>query len=114
GTGQTDGYSGFEGASDDGVTIEQIIQPRTRREHVAVIIGGLATDYCVRATALDAAKQAERVREENNGRISVFVARDAIRAVNLAPGDGDKAIQEMKDAGVVFVPSHDYTGKRQS
>ena len=103
GTGQTDGYSGFDGEAIDHTTIEQIIQPRTLRERVAVLIGGLATDYCVRATALDAAKQADRVREARQGVIDVYVLEDAIRAVNVQPEDGARAIQEMKDAGIQFV-----------
>ena len=48
GVGQTDGYSGWEGQSDTGETLETIITPRTPHEKVQVFLGGLATDFCVR------------------------------------------------------------------
>ena len=55
-----------------------------------VVVVGLATDYCVKATALDAA----RLGYETN------VLTDAIAAVDLEPGDGARAIDEMAAAGV--------------
>lgn len=111
GTGQTDGYSGFDGKAADGATIEQILQPRTPRERVAAILGGLATDYCVKATALDAAAQSNRAHEARQGVIDVFVATDAIRAVNLQPDDGEKARQEMEAAGVQLVTTAELIGE---
>ena len=54
-----------------------------------VVICGLATDYCVRATALDA---------RGHG-YPTTVLEDAIRAVDLEPGDGDRAVEEMLAAG---------------
>lgn len=58
-----------------------------------LVIGGLATDYCVRATAL-AARAAG---------FDVEVIAEAVRAVDVAPGDGDRALDEMRAAGVVIV-----------
>lgn len=58
-----------------------------------VIIGGLATDYCVRATSLAA----------RSAGFAVAVIADAVRAVNVDPGDGERALDEMRDAGVVIV-----------
>jgi len=55
-----------------------------------VVICGLATDYCVRATALDA---------RGHG-YPTTVLEDAIRAVDLEVGDGDRAVEEMLAAGV--------------
>jgi nicotinamidase/pyrazinamidase len=55
-----------------------------------VFMGGLATDYCVKATALDA-------REAG---MAVAVFEDAVRAVNLQPGDGQRALEEMTGRGV--------------
>jgi nicotinamidase/pyrazinamidase len=54
---------------------------------------GLATDYCVNATALDGMKEGFRVR----------VLWDAIRAVDLKEGDGDRAIAEVEAAGAEIV-----------
>ncbi len=107
GMGQTDGYSGYEGVTKDNITIEQLVAPRSPKERVAVILGGLATDYCVKATALDAAKQADRVRAAKQGVIDVYVAEDAIRAVNIQPGDSTSAIAEMRAAGIIITTSTD-------
>ena len=54
------------------------------------MIGGLATDYCVKATALDAIGLG----------YATTVLLDGIRAVDLAPGDGDRALAELGAAGV--------------
>lgn len=78
----SDAYSGFEGTD----LAEQIKALKCMR----VFIGGLATDYCVRATALDARRLG----------IDVFVLRDAVRAVNIHPGDGERALREMIAAGI--------------
>lgn len=107
GTGQTDGYSGFEGATEDGLTIEQIIQPRTPRERVAVLVGGLATDYCVRATVLDAARQARSAATAQQGTIEVYALIDAMRAVNLNPDDETKALSEMQSAGARIIRTNE-------
>jgi nicotinamidase/pyrazinamidase len=58
-------------------------------------IAGLATDYCVKFTALDAAAEG----------FEVFVIADACRGVDLHPGDVAKAVEEMKSAGVRVVTS---------
>ena len=87
GLGDTDCYSGFD---------ETDLADQLRLNGVEeVFIGGLTTDYCVKTTALDALK---------NG-FSVKVLRDAIKPVNLQPGDGDRAIEEMLAAGAAVVTS---------
>jgi nicotinamidase/pyrazinamidase len=91
GTGGEDGYSGFSvrdprsGAGGE-TGLEAIL-----REHriQRAVIAGLATDYCVRETALDAVRRG----------FSTTVLRDAIRAVDLQPGDGERAIADMEAAG---------------
>ena len=93
GMGQTDGYSGFEGVANRGLTIENLILPKAR-ERVALAIGGLATDFCVLQTVLDALKVDQR-----EGAVRVFVPTDAVRAVNLQPGEGDHALEQMAAAG---------------
>jgi nicotinamidase/pyrazinamidase len=57
-----------------------------------IYVGGLATDYCVRATTLDARKAG----------FTVSVLTDACRAVNLTPNDGQRALDEMVAAGATL------------
>ena len=57
------------------------------------MVGGLATDYCVKATALDSARLGH----------PTAVLGDGIRAVDLAPGDGDRALAELAAAGVAIL-----------
>ncbi|MBI4158133.1 MAG: isochorismatase family protein [Candidatus Yanofskybacteria bacterium] len=57
-----------------------------------VYIGGLAIDYCVKATALDAVKLG----------FKTYLLTDACRAVNVKPGDDIRALSEMANAGVEF------------
>lgn len=85
-----DGYSGFtmrDAAGDEHPTeLEAVL----REEGVSrVVICGLATDYCVRATALDAVRLG----------FKTIVLTDAIAAVDLVPGDGERALAEMAAAG---------------
>lgn len=92
GTNGEDGYSGF--ATRDPVTGEEIptkLDDLLRARGVRrVVVVGLATDYCVKATALDAV----RLGYETS------LMTDAVAAVDLAPGDGDRALDEMRNAGV--------------
>ncbi len=60
---------------------------------VRLFVGGLATDYCVRASVLDALREGFRV----------FWLEDASRAVNVRPGDGKRAAEEMLVAGAVAI-----------
>ncbi len=59
-------------------------------------IGGLATDYCVKATVLDG---------RENG-FEVFVIEDGIRGIDVTPGDVAQASQQMQQAGARFVRSN--------
>jgi nicotinamidase/pyrazinamidase len=82
GAGQADeGYSGFE-KSD----LAQILR---RHDIDAVTVVGLATDYCVRATALDALREGFRVT----------VDREGVRGIDVEPGDSDRALAEIVAAG---------------
>jgi nicotinamidase/pyrazinamidase len=89
-----DGYSGF--TMRDPVTAEEIPTELDdllhERDVKRVVVVGLATDYCVQATALDAA----RLGYES------AVLTDACAAVNLQKGDGDRALESMRDAGVAI------------
>lgn len=95
---QTDGYSGIEAVADDGATLESLIEPTGHYDAVRVFIGGLATDYCVKATAIDLAK-----RYQNYGNVQIDVITDAIRGVNIHPNDDIAAIEAMADAGVGII-----------
>ena len=77
-----DAYSGF-----DGTTLAAILRAADITD---VHIGGLATDYCVCATAIDAAAAG----------FHTTLISGAHRAVNIDPGDGDRAIARMRSAGV--------------
>jgi len=85
-----DSYSGFQALSPNGRDLESVIRDLGIDE---IFLCGLATDYCVRATALDAVRRGIRVR----------VLGDAIRGVDLKPGDSKAAVQEMRGAGVPFL-----------
>lgn len=85
GLGDTDCYSAFD---------ETDLATQLREEGVeGVVVGGLATDYCVKNTVLDAVK---------NG-FEVKAVEAAMRPVELQPGDGEKAIQQMREAGAEIV-----------
>jgi nicotinamidase/pyrazinamidase len=80
-----DAYSGFEGTN-----LRQYLQEAAVRR---VFIGGLATDYCVLATVKDAVDVG----------LEVVVLGDAIRAVNVEPGDGERALDEMRSVGARII-----------
>lgn len=101
GTGQTDGYSAFEGSTADGRSLESIVTPHGN-ERVVVLMGGLATDYCVLNSALDALRI-----DQSDGSLRLLVMRDAVRGVNLQPHDSDDALRTMKDAGAIIIESED-------
>jgi len=80
-----DGYSGFDGTN---------LGALLRAEGVAEIwVGGLATDYCVMQTVVDGVRQGFKVK----------ALADAMRAVNVHPDDGVKAVQAMRDVGAEIV-----------
>lgn len=87
-----DGYSGFTMRDPiSGETVPTELEALLRERGIErVVIVGLATDYCVRTTALDAARLG----------FETSVLTDAIAAVDVEPGDGERAIDEMRDAGV--------------
>ena len=85
GIGDSDGYSAFD---------ETDLASRLKEQGVEeVVVGGLATDYCVKHTVLDALKNGFKVK----------AVEDAMRAVELQPGDSDRAIEEMRAAGAEMV-----------
>lgn len=85
-----DSYSGFFDNGHRAATgMSEWLKSRSVTELSVV---GLATDYCVKFTVLDALREGFRVR----------VIAKACRGVNLVPGDVDRALAEMRDAGAVI------------
>ncbi len=83
------GYSGFQATNLD------LLKTLREQQVQKLVICGLATDYCVKETALDAVKQG----------FHTTVLTDCIRAVNIHPGDGEKALSEMTAAGIRLTTS---------
>ncbi len=89
---EASGYSAFEGQTVDGLALRDDLQARGIKR---LYVGGLATDYCVRASVLDAL----------NAGIRVTVATDTIAGVELKPGDAKQALQEMLANGADLTTS---------
>ena len=93
--GPEDGYSGFSvehlptGERRE-TGLEQLLRERGVNH---VVIAGLATDYCVKETALDAVRKG----------FDADVITEATRPVEVEPGDGERALRELEQAGVTLV-----------
>jgi nicotinamidase/pyrazinamidase len=95
-----DAYSGFMASADDGTTLpEALLAYKEPNIPLTLIIGGLATDYCVKATVLDAAKAG----------YEVMVPVDAVKAVH--PATGLSAFEEMLAAGVTLTTTEQVLGR---
>jgi nicotinamidase/pyrazinamidase len=84
-----DSYSAFQGKDDSGTPLAELLRRFGVRR---IFVGGLATDYCVKQTTLDALAHG----------FEVVVLGAAIRGVNLSPGDSEKALGEMSEAGATI------------
>jgi nicotinamidase/pyrazinamidase len=78
---ELEGYSGFEETD-----LERVLRDRNVDD---VTVVGLATDYCVRATALDAVQHG----------FAVTVDRGGVRGIDVEPGDSERALAELRDVG---------------
>ena len=93
-----DSYSGFQGTDEGGVGLADLLRQRGSER---LFVGGLATDYCVRQTVLDGLKEG----------FKVVLLEDAIRGVDIRPGDSERALAEMiqagaeKSSGVARIPA---------
>ena len=85
----SDSYSAFDGRSADGSSLGDILAAQHVRH---LYVGGLASDYCVRSSVMDARKAG----------LEVTVLADAIAGVDVVAGDSEKALEEMGRAGVTF------------
>ena len=90
----TQGYSSFHGGN-----LAEVLRERGV-DHVW--IGGLATDYCVKNTVLDARREG----------LEVTVVTDAIRGIDVEPGDSERALAEMREAGADFTTSDELLAER--
>lgn len=86
------GYSALEGRTADGRPFADDLREH-RIDHL--FVGGLATDYCVRSSVIDALRAGFRVT----------VLQDAVAGIDARPGDSDVALREMQDAGARLLPS---------
>jgi nicotinamidase/pyrazinamidase len=89
-----DGYSGFTvrdptSGEEKPTELEGLLRDKGVRK---VVVVGLATDYCVKETAIDAVGLG----------FEVTVLLEAIRAVELEPGDGERALEDMRRAGATI------------
>lgn len=87
-----DAYSAFDG-TDMGARLQAADVRR-------LVVGGLATDYCIKATVLDGKAKG----------FEVEVLTDAVRAVDVKPGDGQRALQEMQARGAILGSSARFSG----
>ena len=90
GAGDEDGYSAFEGINLNYEQFENILRNAGVEE---LYVGGLATDYCVKASVMGALLRG----------FVVNLLWDACMAVNINNGDGDKALREMCEAGAFLM-----------
>jgi nicotinamidase/pyrazinamidase len=88
------GYSGFQDTRLGDLLRERGV---TR-----LFVAGLATDYCVKSTVLDARREG----------FDVTVVEDAVRGVNVEPGDSERALQEMENAGARLATSDEILAER--
>ncbi len=91
GTGGEDGYSGFTvrdptSGEREATGLEALLRERGIER---IVLVGLATDYCVKETALDALRMG----------FATVVLEDGVRAVDLQPGDGERALDAVRGAG---------------
>ena len=97
-----DAYSGFQGRSADNQTLSDVIKQRGSKR-VALLICGLATDYCVKSTALDAISNTD-------GNVEVIAVVDAMKAVS--EDTGNIALSQMQQKGIHLVTSADILSEK--
>ncbi len=82
-------YSGFQGTD-----LEALLRARGVGE---TVIGGLATEYCVKESSLDAMRAG----------FTVYLMEDCVRPVDLGLGDGKRALQQLVKSGARLTSSRD-------
>jgi nicotinamidase/pyrazinamidase len=92
---EKDSYSAFDATDSSGIVLANLLKIFGVTE---IYIGGLATDYCVKYSALDALKDG----------LKVFILTDAIAGVNLQPEDSSVALEEMVSRGAKKTISEEF------
>ncbi len=92
---ETEQYSAFDALDADGKPLRQMLGELGIKR---VFVGGLATDYCVLNSVIDLLKAG----------YAVFVLTDACRAVNVAPGDGERSLEKMIAEGAQLMTTEDF------
>jgi len=88
------GYSSFEGLGPEGISLQELL---FNNGIDRLIVCGLATDYCVKATVLDALSKGYGVQ----------IFTDGMRPVNIKPEDGIAAVADMMEAGATILTLED-------
>jgi nicotinamidase/pyrazinamidase len=88
----THGYSAFEGQTSSGEALADALE---RLGVGRLVVAGLATDYCVKESVLDARRRG----------LDVVVVADGVRGVDVHPGDSTRALEEMTAAGAEIATS---------
>jgi nicotinamidase/pyrazinamidase len=94
----SDGYSAFEGHTPTGESFADDLKEKGIGH---LHVGGLATDYCVRHSVLDALESG----------FDVTLLTDAVKGVDVEPGDSAKALEEMRRAGAKFATTEEVVGR---
>jgi len=87
---EEDAYSGFQGLDSEGRGFKEALTAAGVKD---LYVGGLATDYCVKATVLDGLKEG----------FTVYLLVDAVRGVDREEGDSERAVEEMKEKGALMM-----------
>jgi nicotinamidase/pyrazinamidase len=95
-----DGYSAFEGRRSDSTALLDDLRQRGVRH---LYVGGLATDYCVKHSVLDARRAG----------LEVTVLTDAIAGIDVKAGDSQRALDEMRAAGAQIATDPQRTAERR-
>ncbi len=87
---EEEGYSAFDAVSSEGIPLLQLLEDLEINE---LFVGGLAADYCVKATVMESLKHG----------FGTYLLVDATKGVNVEPGDTKKAIAEMFESGAAGI-----------
>ena len=98
---EEDSYTAFDGINNKGQKLEEYLQ---QAQVLRLFVAGLATDYCIRASALDALAKG----------FDTVILSDAIKAVNIKPDDGEKALNEMTNAKAKVATSKEFVSRKTS